>query len=122
MKVGNDIVEVKRFFELVSNKKFISRVFTEKEQAHIFALKDKQKQAERMAGKYSAKEAIAKALGFGISEGIDFLSLEVLPNEKGAPVVFLHNKALEIFQKHFSQIEVSISNTTTYATAVCVLV
>ena len=122
MKVGNDIVEVKRFFELVSNKKFISRVFTDKEQAHIFALKDKQKQAERMAGKYSAKEAIAKALGFGISEGIDFLSLEVLPNEKGAPVVFLHNKALEIFQKHFSQIEVSISNTANSATAVCVLI
>ena len=122
MKVGNDIVQVNRFVELVSNKKFISRVFTEKEQAHIFALKDKQKQAERMAGKYSAKEAIAKALGFGISEGIDFLSLEVLPNEKGAPVVFLHNKALEVFNQNFSQIEVSISNTTTYATAVCVLV
>ena len=122
MKIGNDIVEVKRFFELVSNKRFLERVFTESEQKHIMQAKDKQKQAERMAGKFAAKEAVAKALGFGICDGVEWCKIEILPNELGAPVVTLYENTKEVFSKlQASQIEVSISNTTTFATAVCII-
>lgn len=122
MKVGNDIVEVKRFLGLVANKRFLYRVFNEKEQAHIFELKEKQKQAERMAGKFAAKESVAKALGMGISGGVNFLSIVVLPNDMGAPKVALFDEALNIFKKSGNkEIEISISNTSEYATCVCVI-
>lgn len=122
MKVGNDIVDVKRFFELVLNKKFVERVFTEAEQAHIKQAKDRQKQAERMAGKFSAKEAVLKALGCGISEGVSLKEIEILPDEKGAPKVHMFGECLSKFNAmKEEQIEVSISNTAEYATAVCVL-
>ena len=123
MKVGNDIVEVRRFLELVSNKRFLDRVFSEKEQENILSLKDKQKKAERMAGRFSAKEAVAKALGLGISGGVNFLSISILPDEFGAPKVSLSGDALTVFNKlNAKEIEVSISNTESFATAVCVII
>ena len=122
MKVGNDIVEVKRFLALVSNKRFVERVFIKEEQDHIFEQKEKQKQAERMAGKFAAKEAVAKALGMGISGGVNFLSIGVLPDELGAPKVTLSGDALSIFNKSGNkEIEISISNTSEYATCVCII-
>ena len=122
MKIGNDIVEVKRFLGLIANKRFLDRVFAKEEQEHIFASKEKQKQAERMAGKFAAKEATAKALGLGISGGVNFLSILVLPNEFGAPKVSLSNEALAVFDKNgHKEIEISISNTSEYATSVCII-
>ncbi len=122
MKIGNDIVEVKRFLELVSNKRFLDRVFSLEEQEHIALLKDKQKQAERMAGKFAAKEAVAKALGFGISGGVDFSKIMVLPDEFGAPKVKLLDQTKDVFEKMpEKEIEISISNTNSYATAVCII-
>ncbi|MBR1926046.1 MAG: holo-ACP synthase [Clostridia bacterium] len=123
MRVGNDIVDVKRFLELVSNKRFLDRVFLEDEQQNILSQKDKQKRAERMAGRFSAKEAVAKALGLGISGGVDFLSICILPDEFGAPKVKLSGEALNVFNKlKAKEIELSISNTDSFATAVCVII
>lgn len=122
MKIGNDLVEVRRFLELVSNKRFLDRVFSTEEQEHIFVQKDKQKIAERMAGKFATKEAVAKALGLGISGGINFLSITVLPDEFGAPTVTLFDEALAVFRENgFNEINVSISNTSEYAESVCLL-
>jgi len=122
MKVGNDIVEVKRFLALITNKKFMEKVYTKAEQEHILNAKDRQKIAERMAGKYSAKEAVAKAIGLGISEGLTLNSIEIVPNEKGAPQVVLTGDAKVLFEKlGFNSIEVSISNTSDLATSVCII-
>lgn len=122
MKVGNDIVEVKRFLELVSNKRFLDRVFTEKEQEHINMAKERQKKAERMAGKFAAKEAMAKALGLGISGGVEWNKIEILPNEQGAPKVTFFEPTKKIFEElKEKEIEVSISNTESFATAVCII-
>lgn len=122
MRVGNDIVEVKRFLGLLNNKKFMERVFTTAEQEHIFSAKDMQKKAERMAGKFAAKEAVAKALGSGISEGVTFNCIEILPNEYGTPTVALHDQTSELMSKlGLSKIEVSISNTENMASAVCII-
>ncbi len=122
MKVGNDIVEVKRFLGLVGNKKFADRVFTPAEQEHIMTAKEVQKKAERMAGKFAGKEAVAKALGLGISEGITLNCIEILPDGRGAPTVTLHSHAKEQLTKlGFSAVEISISNTDSMASAVCII-
>jgi len=122
MKVGNDIVEVKRFIALMSNKKFMGRVYTEAEEKHISSAKDKQKMAERMAGKFSAKEAVAKALGLGISEGVTLNSIEILPDDKGAPQVVLTGEAKKLLEKlGLKNIEVSISNTSEIAFSTAII-
>ena len=122
MKIGNDICEVKRFLGLLTNKRFVDRVFSLEEQNHIFSQKDKQKMAERMAGKFAAKEAVSKALGVGISQGVNFLNIIVLPDEFGAPKITLTAESLALFQKNgFKSIEVSISNTSDYASCVCLI-
>ncbi len=122
MKIGNDIVEVQRFADLVNNKRFIARVYTEQEWEHIQSAKNKQKIIERMAGKFSAKEAISKALGLGISEGVTLNSIEILPNDKGEPRVNLTGEAKNLLDSlGFKQVQVSISNSTTFATAVCII-
>ena len=48
---------------------------------------------ERYAGRFAAKEAISKALGTGLSQGIGWQDMEVLPTPSGAPIALLHNAA-----------------------------
>ncbi len=122
MKIGTDIVEVKRFKKHIVNKNFLNKVFTEKEQEHIFLFKNEQKIAERMAGKFAAKEAISKAFGTGISDDIVLNEIEILPDEKGAPKVKIYGKTKKFFEKlKEKNIEISISNTTNYAQSSCII-
>lgn len=122
MKVGNDLVEVERFYKLLSNESFIKRVFTDKEMQHINSFNDEQKKAERMAGKYAGKEAVAKVIGFGIAKGVSFNEIEILPNNDGKPQVSLSGKTKVIFNSlDEKNIEISISNTKNLASAVCII-
>lgn len=122
MKVGTDIVAVGRFIDKVDNKAFLNRIFTQKEIEHIFLLKDKQKQAERMAGKFSGKEAFAKALGTGISDGVDFSEIEILPDKNGAPHVELSGKTKQVFSKFDEKnIEMSVSHAAEFAISICII-
>ena len=58
MKVGIDIVEVKRIRKLAEKKLFIKKVFSEEEQSYCKKFKNAY---ERYAGKFAAKEAVIKA-------------------------------------------------------------
>ena len=51
-----------------------------------------ERQAERAAGMFAAKEAVAKALGTGFS-GFGFADIEILADEKGQPFVRLRGGA-----------------------------
>jgi holo-[acyl-carrier protein] synthase len=48
------------------------------------------------AGRYAAKEAVAKALGCGFSGDVAWLDIEIMRQATGAPVVRLSGGALEI--------------------------
>ncbi len=41
--------------------------------------------AERIAGRFAAKEAVLKALGTGLGDSARWHDIEILPDEKGAP-------------------------------------
>lgn len=119
MRVGVDLIEVKRF-EQVFNRhgdRFLSRVFTKEEQ------KICRDDLRRLAGRYAAKEAVSKALGTGIGPlGISFHDIEVLSDQAGAPVVKLHNAAKTRFNMLLAcSIALSISHENDYAVAFCVL-
>lgn len=64
---------------------FVRRVLTENEFRRFAQLKNR-RQLEYLAGRWSAKEAFAKALGTGIGK-IGFQDIEILTDGKGAPYI-----------------------------------
>lgn len=90
--LGLDVVEVERIRKLYERHgaRFLNRVFTAQEQA--YALEYAQP-AERLAGRWAAKEAAVKALG-GV-EGVGWRELEIIRGPRGEPGLRLHGKALE---------------------------
>ena len=72
--IGNDVVEIARIEKAISNEKFIKRVYTEKE---IEIIEKKGNKIASYAGRFSAKEAISKALGTGIRD-FNLTDIEIL--------------------------------------------
>lgn len=68
------------------------------------------------AGRFAAKEAIAKALGTGFGAEVAWHDIEILGNELGKPEVYLSEAAKKRFKN--PRILVSISHSTSHATAV----
>jgi holo-[acyl-carrier protein] synthase len=63
--------------------RFTERCFTEGERAYADA--SAAVRGERYAARFAAKEAVLKALGTGLREGIDWQDIEVLRDAAGAP-------------------------------------
>lgn len=84
--IGLDVVEIDRIEQAyIKRETFAQRVLTSKEQEIFSRLKGKRR-VEFLAGRFSAKEAFSKAIGTGIGK-IGFLDVEILPDERGKPVV-----------------------------------
>jgi holo-[acyl-carrier protein] synthase len=115
--LGNDIVEIERIKEAIAEHgdRFLNRCFTPKEQAYCASHADT---TPYYAGRFSAKEAIVKALGSGFGEHATFLDIEIVNNAQGKPEVFFSDK----LKKHFGnpQVVVSISHCRNYVTAVAI--
>jgi len=91
MRTGVDIIEISRFESQRPElrRRFFQRVFTIRELSLIH------NSLSSAAGKFAAKEAVAKALGCGIGE-VHWQDIEVLQGTSGEPILFLHKKAREI--------------------------
>jgi len=115
INIGTDIIEIDRIRALIARfpDHFYHRVLTEKEQKYCLTHRDP---AVRCAGRFCAKEAIVKALGTGIGKEVGWNDIEILNNEKGAPVVFLSDRVMKSFQN--PRITLSISHSKTVAMAV----
>ena len=113
--IGNDVVEIARIEKAISNEKFIKRVYTEKE---IEIIEKKGNKIASYAGRFSAKEAISKALGTGIRD-FNLTDIEILNDELGTPCVIFKNKLKDRMVD--MKIEISISHSKEYATAVAVM-
>jgi holo-[acyl-carrier protein] synthase len=115
--IGNDIVEVKRIRDVIERHelRFLNRLFTPQEQDYCLSHKDP---VLHFAGRFAAKEAIVKALGTGFREGIDWIDFEIMPNNKGKPVIKLSEKIQIEFKSPL--LHLSISHCQAYATAVAI--
>lgn len=113
--IGNDIVEIARIEKAIFNEKFKKRVYTEKE---IEIIEKKGSKAASYAGRFSAKEAISKALGTGVRD-FNLTDIEILNNELGKPYVVFKNVLKDRMAD--VRIEISISHSKEYATAVAVM-
>lgn len=88
LATGVDVIEIERVREVITRhgKHYLERVFTPAERELCGP------RTESLAARFSAKEAVAKALGSGIGE-VTFQDIEILQDEQGAPVLHLHGKA-----------------------------
>ncbi|MEC1722395.1 holo-ACP synthase [Schinkia azotoformans] len=106
--IGIDIVELNRVRTIQQRQpKFSKRILTENEMK-IFEVLSKSRQIEFLAGRFSAKEAYAKAKGTGFGESLSFLDIEILPDPLGKP---------EIKTKEKEIVHLSISHSREYAVA-----
>ena len=116
--IGTDIVSVDRIKNSLRNKKFIGRIFNEKE---ILKCKKNNNSINCYAKRFAAKEAFSKALGTGISNGINFNEIVVLNKKSGKPYISIIGETKKILKKKFkrkkSKISLSLSDEKKYAVA-----
>jgi holo-[acyl-carrier protein] synthase len=97
----------------------LNRVFTPAEQAYCMR---KRNAAESLAARFAAKEAAAKALGTGISRGVNWLEIEVVREPGGRPSLRFRGRAAEIAaQLGVAHAALSITHTTTLSMANVIL-
>lgn len=113
--IGNDIVEIERISKAIEKDGFKKRVFTD---AEISQIEGKGNRSESYAGRFSAKEAISKALGTGV-RGFKLVDIEILNNPLGKPKVTLKGNLEEKNSRYV--VEISISHCKEYATAVALI-
>ena len=119
---GVDIVENKRINKLIDNKKFIKRVFTNKEIRFSKNIKNK---TNYYAKRFAAKEAFVKALGTGFRNNINFSDIEVINNKLGKPKINISKNVRAFIKKKFKldkpKIYVSLSDENKHSIAYVIL-
>lgn len=116
--VGIDILEVKRLSKISADKNKLSKIFTQNEQEYFQKFSHK---LPHIAGCFCAKEAVAKALKCGFGATLSPLDVEILHEKSGSPYVNTASLRLRPLLKG-SKIELSISHTKNYATAICLII
>ena len=112
--IGCDGVEVKRVADVSAKhgERFAERLLTPNEmplylkrkalgESHALAF---------IASRWAVKEAVSKALGTGISEDVTFQSMEVMHNDKGAPLMLFKNSLKERLMSEGLFVHVSITD------------
>lgn len=115
--IGTDIAECARIAKMIEThgETFLRRVFTAREIAYCHAQKSA---TERFTGRWTAKEAVLKALGTGWRRGISWLDIEVRNEPSGRPMVALGGAAREqALRLEIGQVLISISHCRAYAVA-----
>ena len=117
--IGNDSIEIERIEKAISKEGFKDKIYTQRELENI---KKRGNRAETYAGVFSAKEAISKAIGTGVRE-FSLTDLEILNDDLGKPYVVVSEKLDKIIKskKKDYQIEISISHSKKYATAMAII-
>ncbi len=91
--VGTDLADIRRIEAAHKKfgKRFLNRIYTKKEIEACFKRKNP---AARLAQRWAAKEACAKALGTGLRAGVFWKDMEVVHLPSGQPTLTLTNGAL----------------------------
>jgi holo-[acyl-carrier protein] synthase len=116
LSTGIDLVEIKRLEEAIERhgRRFLERIYTPSE------LEACNSNLASLAGRFAAKEAVAKALGTGIGL-VAWREIEILHGPERAPVLHLHGAAQARAQAlGLSAWSISLSHTPTHAVAVAV--
>ena len=111
--VGVDILEKERVFTIHKKygKRFQERVLGESENKAI-EVKSLNYQIRFISNNFACKEAVAKALGLGFTEGISLKEIEILRKPSGQPFITLNGNTDKVAKNiGIKKFHVSISDT-----------
>lgn len=96
--IGTDILELGRIEHVYARfgDRFAERLLLDEEQQLFAAARNK---VRFLAMRFAAKEAIAKALGTGFSNGIWVRDVGSVPNALGQPQVVYSERGLEVCER-----------------------
>tara|TARA_B100000963_G_C22428963_1_gene581200 strand:+ start:120 stop:503 length:384 start_codon:yes stop_codon:yes gene_type:complete len=116
--IGTDIVHIERIKKSLKNRNFIKRVFNAKEIKKCNKISNNK---NCYAKRFAAKEAFSKALGTGISNGINLNEIIILNKKSGLPYISITGQTKKIIKKKFkgkkSKFSLSLSDEKNYAVA-----
>ena len=116
LAVGVDVIEIERVRCVLQRhpQRFLQRVYTPEEVAVCRG------RVHELAARFAAKEAAMKALGTG-ARGLAWREIEVLPNRRGKPLLYLHGRAGERAETiGLHAVDVSLTHSDVYALAIVV--
>ena len=93
--LGTDMVEIARIERSLERfgERFAQRIFSA---AEIQYCRARKRPGESFAARFAAKESAAKALGTGISRGVNWQEFEVSRERGGRPRLILRGRAAEL--------------------------
>ncbi len=118
MKVGVDLIEIERVRSTLERyPRFRERCFTAAEQAYCDS---RPNPAQSYAGRFAGKEAVGKALGFGVARAFAWLDVEIAGRPK--PSVTLSGRIAR-WAEHVGagSIDLSMTHSRELANAVAVV-
>ncbi len=113
LRIGVDLMDVPRIARAMERygDKFYARFFTEHERSQC------EGQPARLAARFAAKEATAKALGTGIGD-VRWVDIEIDSDDRRRPILKLHGNAARIAAELGLTVwDVSLSHTHEHAIA-----
>tara|TARA_B100000902_G_C26964477_1_gene742166 strand:+ start:290 stop:676 length:387 start_codon:yes stop_codon:yes gene_type:complete len=120
--IGVDIVQNKRIKSLVRKQAFINRTFGQNEIKVSKKILDK---VNFFAKRFAAKESLAKSLGTGFRNDLNFKDIEILNDKIGKPYYLKSKKMSKIIKKKFKvkdfNLFLSISDEKEYSMAFTIL-
>ena len=118
---GIDLTDVDRIRHMLAEhgERFVSRCFTAAERA--YCEQSTRRRAEHYAARFAAKEAVLKALGTGLRDGITWTDIEVTRSDTGQPGIELAGRAaMRAARLGIGAWQVSLSHTAGTAAAVVI--
>ena len=120
--IGVDIIQNKRIKSSIKNKLFVSRTFGNKE---IYFSKNTSDKTNYFAKRFAAKEALAKSIGTGFRNDLNFKDIQILNDKIGKPYYQKSKKIDKIINKKFKvktyDLFLSISDEKDYSIAFTIL-
>ena len=117
MNVGVDLIEIERIRRALERPGFRERCFTEAERAYCDS---RPNPAQHYAARFAAKEAVGKALGFGVARAFAWREVEIHGRPK--PSVRLSGRvAAWAARANAGAIDLSMTHARDLAAAVCVV-
>ena len=120
--IGVDVIRNSRIKSLLNNKSFINRTFSKSELKNSKKISNK---TNYFAKRFAAKESLAKSLGTGFRNNLNFKDIEILNNKVGKPYfsksIKIDNIVIKKFKIKKYDLFLSISDEKEYSVAFTIL-
>ena len=120
--IGVDVIQNSRIKSLLNNKLFINRTFSKIELKNSKKISNK---TNYFAKRFAAKESLAKSLGTGFRNNLNFKDIEILNNKVGKPYfsksIKIDNIVIKRFKTKKYDLFLSISDEKEYSVAFTIL-